>query len=69
MEMASSFLETDSKKLAEMAGGDPDALREAARILREQPQTQDRASLSPEHLAFTLITAAYEELRGQRQDA
>jgi hypothetical protein len=64
MELATTFLEEDGAKLAGMADGDPGALREAARILREQPQQQAKASISPEHLAFTLITAAYQRLLG-----
>jgi hypothetical protein len=69
MELASKFLETDSRELAEMADGKPEVLRLAARILREQPQTETRASLGPEHLAFTLITAAYDGLQRGRPGA
>jgi hypothetical protein len=67
MELASKFLETDSREIADMADGKPEVLRLAARILGEQPHTETRASLGPEHLAFTLITAAYDELLQRRR--
>ena len=63
IEIASSYIEIESKKLADMAGGDTKLLREAARIVQQHPQGPAGAGLSAEHLAFNLITSAHELIR------
>ena len=65
MQLATASLETGSHDLAEMAGSDLDALRDAARLVQERPQASGSPGLSAEHLAFNLITAAHELLRGK----
>jgi hypothetical protein len=63
VEIASSYIENESKRLADMAGGDTTLLRDAARIVQEQPPAANSGGLSAEHLAFNLITAAHELVR------
>lgn len=63
LELAARYLDQDSQELVKMAGGDMDLLHDAAKIVQAHAQSHQRASLSSEHLAFTLITAAYESLR------
>ena len=63
IEIASSHIETESRRLAEMAHGDTTLLRDAARIVQELPPGPNSGGLSAEHLAFNLITAAHELVR------
>jgi hypothetical protein len=63
LEFASDYLHENQAKIIEMSGGDLELLHQAARIVQSRGQSHTKASLSPEHLAFTLITAAYESLR------
>lgn len=69
VELATDFLEGDGQELAEMAGGDMPVLLDAARIVRQLADTQAKAALGVEHLAFNLITAAYDSLREKRGPA
>ena len=46
-----------------MADGDMASLRDAARILQKRAETQERPALGVEHIAFSLITTAYDSLR------
>ncbi|HET7339573.1 MAG TPA: hypothetical protein VFK22_08495 [Candidatus Dormibacteraeota bacterium] len=67
MELASAFLDANSKELARLSGGSMDVLRDAARVVQDrQAHTERSAAMSAEHLAFTLITAAYDSLRRER---
>jgi len=62
LDLATRHLDAGKKKLAQMAGGDRDALRDAARIIKEE--TPERQTwLSTEHFAYVLVAAAYESLR------
>jgi hypothetical protein len=61
-DLAFRHLDTGKKRLVQMAGGDQDALRDAARIIKEE--TPERQTwLSTEHFAYILVAAAYESLR------
>lgn len=64
-EMAGALLKSGSQEIAEMAGGDMGILREAARILQKRAETQTKPALGVEHIAFGLITAAYDSLRDE----
>jgi hypothetical protein len=63
LQLANDFLEGESRTIAGMAQGDMPVLLDAARIVRQQAETQAKAALGVEHLAFNLITAAYDALR------
>lgn len=68
IELARRYLEADSRELAQLAGGNMDVLREAARVVQQhQSHPEGTSVLSPEHLAFTLITAAYDILRREHR--
>lgn len=66
LELAAEYFDVNSKKFADEARGNPVTLRDAARIVKERTP-EHRTSHSPEHLAFTLITVAYERLRDEGQ--
>jgi hypothetical protein len=58
LELAYSRLEQETAEILEMAEGDPDVLYRAADVL------QTRSPLrAPEHIAFSLVTAAFDTLR------
>ncbi|HEY6115051.1 MAG TPA: hypothetical protein VI172_03750 [Candidatus Dormibacteraeota bacterium] len=62
LDLAARHIVTGRRKLAQMAAGDRDALRHAARIIKEE--TPERQTwLSTEHFAYVLVAAAYESLR------
>jgi hypothetical protein len=63
LEFAGTYLDANRRAIVEMAEGDLDRLHQAAKIVQAQAQSHQKTSLSREHLAFTLITAAYESLR------
>jgi hypothetical protein len=62
VDLATRHLVMGKKKLAQMADGDRDALREAARIIKDETPPR-QTWLSTEHFAYVLIAAAYESLR------
>ena len=62
MALASSFLDGATEQIVAMAGGDLNALYEAAQIVRNRA-TGAASEHSGEHLAFSLITAAHNALR------
>ena len=62
MALASSSLDGATKEIVAMAGGDLNALYEAAQIVRNRA-TGAASEHSAEHLAFSLITAAHTALR------
>ncbi len=67
-DLAAEYFDVNSKKLADEARGNPEALRDAARIVKERTPER-RTWLSAEHLAFALITIAYDLLRQEGQTA
>lgn len=67
MQLANAYLDANSKELARLSGGSMDVLRDAARLVQgQQSHTERGPASSAEHLAFTLITAAYDSLRRER---
>lgn len=69
VELATEFLEGESQELAGMASDDMQVLLEAARIVRQKADSQPKAALGVEHLAFNLITAAYDSLKERQGPA
>ena len=63
LELAARFLEESRDDLAGMSGGDHDVLFRAAQLVRERADKGRHVVHSAEHLAFSLITAAHEQLR------
>jgi Flp pilus assembly protein TadB len=67
MQLANAYLDANSKELARLSGGSMEVLRDAARLVQDrQSHTERGSAMSAEHLAFTLITAAYDSLRRER---
>lgn len=64
--VANAFLAEQRDRLLERTEGDLDLLVEAARILREEAAGGSSLQHSGEHLAFALLTAAFEAGRTKR---
>ena len=68
MELAREFLEHTHEPLLEMAQGDVSALHEAAQLVRTTRPNSPELTRSVEHMAFALLTQAFEEtVREKRQ--
>jgi len=65
MELASGLIEQSKGELLEMAGGDHDLLFRASQLVRERSGSGPASEHSIEHLAFSLIASAHEDLRHQ----
>lgn len=65
LELAGGFIDQSKGELLAMAGGDYDALFRASQIVRERSTGGPASEHSVEHLAFSLIASAHEELRQQ----
>lgn len=63
LELAAAFLDGSREEIAALAGEDTDVLYEAAQLVRTRATVGPHTAHSPEHLAFSLITAAHELLR------
>jgi hypothetical protein len=63
LELAGEFLEGSRGEIAALAAGDTNLLYEAAQLVRGRAAAGPHTVNSPEHLAFSLITAAHELLR------
>lgn len=68
MELASGFLAASRDELAEMGRDDPQRLFDAAQLLQDRVKSGSQSMHSGEHLAFSLVHAAYELLRHQMND-
>ncbi len=64
--VANAFLAEQRDRLLERTEGNLDLLVEAARILRDEAGSGSSLEHSGEHLAFSLLTAAFEAGRTQR---
>lgn len=67
MALAAGFIDQSESELLELAGGDYEVLFKASRIVRERSTGGPALGHSAEHLAFSLIASAHEELRQQQQ--
>lgn len=65
LEMADRFIEESRSELVGMAGGDYNVLFQASQLVRERSAGGSALEHSAEHLAFSLIASAHEELRQQ----
>lgn len=66
LEVANKFLAEQRQRLVEQAAGDLGLLAVAARIVQEEVPNRSPSVHGGEHLAFTLLTAAYEAIRTSR---
>lgn len=65
MELAAGFIEQSKSELLEMAGGNHEVLFQASQMVRERSAGGPALEHSAEHLAFSLIASAHEDLRHQ----
>ncbi len=66
LELAAGFLDGSSSEIADLAGDDGKVLYDAAQIVRGRAEGGPHSAHSAEHLAFSLITAAHEQLRREQ---
>ena len=67
MKLANEFTDSTRDRLLEMADGNMELLREAADMVRESSGGGSALGHSTEHLAFSLITAAYKVLMDENK--
>jgi acetylornithine/succinyldiaminopimelate/putrescine aminotransferase len=63
IKLAEDFLRESRDRIVDVAEGDTSVLTAAAEMVRLQSTDVKPSSHSVEHLAFSLITAAHEEIR------
>jgi hypothetical protein len=63
LNVAAAFLKDARREIVDLADGDLEALFQASQIVRDTASGGRASEHSGEHLAFSLITAAYQELR------
>jgi hypothetical protein len=68
LELAQAFVERTDGQLAELSGGDTEALTQAAEVVRSTRSDQPEAARSAEHIAFTLLHRAFSQAVARQRE-